>query len=142
MKRIRLTFPASAALLALVAAAPATAATKLVATIGPGFTITLKKAGKKVTTLPAGGYTITVQDRSGFHNFSLSGRGVKKSTAVSRHEDVERDPAEGEVRLRVRAARVDYARQFHRQVASGTLVIRPPSIVKAARSPVLAERMR
>lgn len=83
MKRIRLTFPASAALLALVAAAPATAATKLVATIGPGFTITLKKAGKKVTTLPAGGYTITVQDRSGFHNFSLSGRGVKKSTAVS-----------------------------------------------------------
>jgi plastocyanin len=79
---IRLTVAASSAVLALVAAAPATA-TKLVATVGPGFTITLKKAGKKVTTLPAGGYTITLQDRSGFHNFSLSGQGVKKSTAVS-----------------------------------------------------------
>ena len=80
--RIRLTLAASSAVLALVAAAPATAATKLVATVGPSFTITLKKAGKKVTTLPAGAYTITVQDRSGFHNFSLSGPGVKKSTAV------------------------------------------------------------
>jgi plastocyanin len=83
MTRIRLTLAATSALLALVAAGPATAATKLVATVGPGFTITLKKAGKKVTTLPAGAYTITVQDRSRFHNFSLSGPGIKKSTTVS-----------------------------------------------------------
>lgn len=83
MTRIRLTLAASSAVLALVAAAPATAAMKLVATVGPGFTITLKQAGKKVTTLPAGAYTIAVQDRSGFHNFSLSGPGVKKSTTVS-----------------------------------------------------------
>ena len=83
MTRIRLTLAASSALLALVAAAPATAATKLVATVGPGFTITLKKAGKKVTTLPAGAYTITVQDKSNFHNFSLSGPGIKKSTTVA-----------------------------------------------------------
>jgi plastocyanin len=82
MTRIRLTLAASSAILALVAAAPATAATKLVATVGPGFTITLKKAGKKVTTLPAGAYTITVQDKSNFHNFSLSGPGIKKSTTV------------------------------------------------------------
>jgi plastocyanin len=83
MTRIRLTLAASSAMLALVAAAPATAATKLVATVGPGFTITLKKAGKKVTTLPAGSYTITVQDKSNFHNFSLSGPGIKKSTTVA-----------------------------------------------------------
>jgi plastocyanin len=83
MTRIRLTLAASSAILALVAAAPATAATKLVATVGPGFTITLKKAGKKVTTLPAGAYTITVQDKSNFHNFSLSGPGIKKSTTVA-----------------------------------------------------------
>ena len=81
MKRIRLTL-ASAALLALLAAEPATAATKLVATVGPGFTITVKKAGKKVTTLPAGAYTITVQDKSSFHNFSLTGPGIKKATTV------------------------------------------------------------
>jgi plastocyanin len=83
MTRIRLTLAASSAMLALVAAAPATAATKLVATVGPGFTITLKKAGKKVTTLPAGAYTITVQDKSNFHNFSLAGPGIKKSTTVA-----------------------------------------------------------
>jgi plastocyanin len=83
MTRIRLTLCVSSVILALVAAAPATAATKLAATVGPGFTITLKKAGKKVTTLPAGAYTITVQDKSNFHNFSLSGPGVKKSTSVS-----------------------------------------------------------
>lgn len=83
MMRCRLTLVASAAVLALVAAGPATAATKLVATVGPGATITLKKAGKKVTSLPAGAYTITVQDKSGFHNFSLSGPRVKKSTTVS-----------------------------------------------------------
>ncbi len=83
MNRFRLTLAASAAVSALVAAAPATAATKLVATVGPGFTITLKKAGKKVTKLPAGAYTITVQDKSRVHNFSLSGPGVRTSTAVS-----------------------------------------------------------
>ena len=83
MMRFRLTLVASAAVLALVAAGPATAATKLVATVGPGFTITLKKAGKKVTSLPAGAYTITVQDRSAFHNFALSGPSVRKSTTVN-----------------------------------------------------------
>ena len=81
MKLIRLTL-ASAALLALFAAEPATAATKLVATVGPGFTITLKKAGKKVTTLPAGAYTITVQDKSSIHNFAMTGPGIKKATTV------------------------------------------------------------
>ena len=82
MKRIRFALAAAAALLAFVVAAPATAATKLTATVGPGAMITLKKAGKKVTSLPAGAYTITVQDKSGFHNFSLSGPGLKKSTTV------------------------------------------------------------
>ena len=83
MARIRLTLGASAAVLALVAAAPATSGTKLVATVGPSFTITLNQGGKKVTSLRAGAYTITVHDKSSFHNFSLSGPGAKKSTAVS-----------------------------------------------------------
>ena len=52
----------------LVAVAPAgasqTALPKLVATDGPGFTITLKKAGKKVMKIKAGRYSITVKDLS------------------------------------------------------------------------------
>jgi plastocyanin len=86
MTRIRYAVAAGAAVLALVVgAAPATAATptKLVGTVGPSFTITLKKGGKKVTTLKAGRYTISVQDKSDFHNFHLMGPGVNKKTTVS-----------------------------------------------------------
>jgi plastocyanin len=69
-----------AAVLAL--AVPPTAfavvsATKLGGTTGPGLTITLKKAGKKVTRLTRGTYTITVSDRSANHNFVLTGPGVR-----------------------------------------------------------------
>jgi len=53
-------------------------ATKLVGTTGPSFTITLKKGGKLVKTLPHGKYTITVQDKSNIHNFRLKGPGLNK----------------------------------------------------------------
>jgi len=72
----------------LALAAPPTgfavlSATKLGGTTGPGFTITLKKAGKTVKTLKAGRHTITVRDRSSDHNFVLKGPGVNKQiTAV------------------------------------------------------------
>lgn len=52
--------------------------TKLTGTTGPGFTITLKKAGVKVRTLKAGRYAITVNDRSTIHNFRLKGPGLNK----------------------------------------------------------------
>jgi phosphoribosyl-AMP cyclohydrolase len=52
-------------------------ATKLTGTTGPGFTITLKKAGTKVKTLRPGSYTITVSDKSSQHNFVLTGPGIK-----------------------------------------------------------------
>lgn len=55
------------------------AAAKLVATVGPGFTISLKTAaGKNVSTLRPGTYTITVRDRASIHDFRLQGPGVKK----------------------------------------------------------------
>ena len=79
------------ALLALVAAAtlvlsgPAGAAPKVVnGSVGPGFTISLKSGGKKVTSLKAGTYRFDVSDRSPIHDFHLSGPGVNKViTAVS-----------------------------------------------------------
>jgi plastocyanin len=78
----RRTLPAltAAAVLAVVAAQPAEAATKrLNATVGPGFTITLKNvAGKKVTTLRRGTYTLVVMDRSRSHNFHLRGPGINR----------------------------------------------------------------
>jgi plastocyanin len=66
---------------AIVVAAPTSAgmsATKLTGTTGPGFKITLKKAGVKVKTLKAGRYTITVIDKSKAHNFRLKGPGLNK----------------------------------------------------------------
>jgi plastocyanin len=74
----------SALAFALVVAAPASAATiRLVATVGPGATITLTKAGKKVRTLRPGAYTIIVRDRSRSHNFALTGPRLRRLTTVS-----------------------------------------------------------
>lgn len=71
--------------LSLVAIAPAEAALpKLVGTVGPGFTITLTKAGKKVTTLKPGKVTLVVTDKSTIHNFHLVGPGVKIDSGVGR----------------------------------------------------------
>ena len=44
---------------------------KLKGVVGPGFSISLKKAGKKVTKLKAGRYTFVVSDKSSFHDFTL-----------------------------------------------------------------------
>ena len=72
MKKILLV--AAAAALALAVAAGATgrsSVTKLNGTVGPSFTISLKKGSSKVTSLKAGTYSITVDDRASIHNFVL-----------------------------------------------------------------------
>ena len=76
MHRIRL-FAGSAAL-ALVAAIPAQAAVpKVTGTVGPGFTIGVKKLAFK-----PGKTTLTVADKSGIHNFHLIGPGVNVKTSI------------------------------------------------------------
>ena len=76
MSRIRILL--AAAVVALIAAAPITAGpamspAKLTGTVGPGFTITLKKGGAKVRTLKAGRYTFVVTDKSNIHDYRLKG---------------------------------------------------------------------
>lgn len=56
-------------LAAVAAARPQTASLK--GTVGPGFSISLTSAGKKVTKLKAGTYTIVVADKASIHNFVL-----------------------------------------------------------------------
>jgi plastocyanin len=80
----RLTF--TAALVAIVAglaltglASAAARSNTLIATDGPGFTITMNKK-----TVKAGTYTIVVHDKSNIHNFHLTGRGVNKLTSIPR----------------------------------------------------------
>jgi plastocyanin len=50
----------------------------LTGTVGPGFTITMKKK-----TVKAGTYAITIRDLASIHNFHLTGPGVNKKTSVS-----------------------------------------------------------
>ena len=78
MTRILLLAAGLVAVLAFAAPTGAMSPTKLQGVTGPGFTITLKKAGKAVKTLKAGKYTITVQDKSNIHNFRLRGPGLNK----------------------------------------------------------------
>lgn len=59
------------------------AQTRLNATVGPGFTISLRDAaGANVTRIPAGSYEIVVNDQGIEHNFHLLGPGVNMFTGV------------------------------------------------------------
>ena len=80
MTRIKLALAALAvAATAVVSAAQAAPrATILVATDGPGFTITLKQGTRAVRLLKPGRYTITVADKSNIHNFHLMGPGLNR----------------------------------------------------------------
>ncbi|MGH3065547.1 MAG: plastocyanin/azurin family copper-binding protein [Gaiellaceae bacterium] len=75
--RKRTTAVLLAATVAALAAVPVFAATpKLPGTVGPGFTIVMKKPTK------AGKYTLVVSDKSSIHNFHLKGKGVNVKTSV------------------------------------------------------------
>ena len=79
----RISLLAAGLAVGLVFAAPAAptgamAPTKLKGTVGPGFTIVLKKGATTVRTVKPGKYTITVQDKSNIHNFRLRGPGLNK----------------------------------------------------------------
>jgi hypothetical protein len=70
---------------ALVMAAPASSKTlpQLFGTVGPGSTFIFKdKAGKQVSSLKPGKYTITVQDFSKIQNFHLVGPSLNLKTSL------------------------------------------------------------
>jgi hypothetical protein len=81
MFRMRILLVVAAVALALPLGAPARSTkTTLKGTVGPGFTISLKKLnGVKVKTLPRGVYVFKVTDKSSSHNFRITGPGVRKS---------------------------------------------------------------
>ena len=56
---------------------------RLVLTTGPGLVITLKTAaGRRVTVLRPGAYTVVVRDRSPAHNARLRGAGANRATGI------------------------------------------------------------
>jgi plastocyanin len=83
LRKVPITVAVVAALALPLSSPAGTTATKLAGTTGPGFTITVKKAGKRVTSLKAGSYTFTVADKSGAHDFVLVGPGLKKPRVIT-----------------------------------------------------------
>ncbi len=77
MKRIAVAALATLAVLAV--ALPATAATPptFKGTVGPGFTISMATKPKR-----AGKIKLVIADKSGIHNFRLTGAGVSVKTSV------------------------------------------------------------
>lgn len=56
----------------------------LEASVGPGFEISLRtQDGQDVTSIPAGEYTIEVDDQASSHNFHLTGPGVDEDSGVA-----------------------------------------------------------
>jgi len=62
-----------AAIVVAGASARRSATPVLTGTVGPGFTITLKKGTKVVKTLKAGTYKFVIHDKSSIHGWSLDG---------------------------------------------------------------------
>ena len=73
MVRIALLLTVVAAVASALVASSSAAPVRLTATVGPGYTITLKKGSAVVRTLKRSKYTITVRDRSSEHDFHLRG---------------------------------------------------------------------
>jgi hypothetical protein len=64
--------------------APKPKPVKLLATVGPNNTISLRSAsGGVLKSLKAGSFTITVRDRTKVHNFHLVGGGVNRKTGMA-----------------------------------------------------------
>jgi len=69
----------AAVALAAPGTGPAASAKTINGKVGPGFTIGLTMKGKKVTRLKAGtAYRFVISDRSGSHDFRLSGAGFNR----------------------------------------------------------------
>jgi plastocyanin len=113
---------AGAVLAALAVALPGgsqAATPKLVASVGPGFTISLKTAaGKKVTVLKPGTYAISVRDKSPVHDFRLRGPGINRVlsgvSAVTTKT----------VTVRLRAGRYQFTCQPHSSAMHGAFSVR------------------
>ena len=75
---MKLVLAVAALVAALAVPAASAVGSTLNGTVGPGFTITLDKSGKKVSTLTPGSYTIKVADKANIHDFHLFGPGVNK----------------------------------------------------------------
>ena len=118
MHRIAVLLAGVVAAAVLVSSAGTATTTRLTGTVGPGFTITLKKGGKLVRGLKAGRYRIVVTDRSDDHNFHLKGPGVNKRITTVAFEGVR------SATVRLRRGTYRYVCDPHIPSMTGRFVVR------------------
>ncbi len=118
MGKLTLVVATSTALLLASSIASAAAPPKLLGTVGPGFTITLKTPGGKPARLAKKGvYTISVVDRSPIHDFVLEGPGVEREmTTVS-------GTGAKTVKVTLRAGKVKFYCRPHESSVFGYLTV-------------------
>lgn len=122
---------------ALVLLAPGSAAgddlSRLVGTVGPGFTIVLGDAtGKRVESIPSGRYELLVHDLSPEHNFVLGNKATGERYVDSGVEFV----GDKTVTIDLPVGRYGYACSPHFEVMNGSLT------VFRATSPVVTKTLR
>jgi plastocyanin len=71
MKRIALVLLATGLAAAMFLVSAQASTPKVIGTVGPGYTITLKKGTAKVKTLKAGKYMFVITDKASIHNFTI-----------------------------------------------------------------------
>jgi len=107
----------SAVSAALLAAPTASAATPiLVGTVGPGFTITLKKGTKKVSKLKPGTYIFKIADKASDHNFHLKGPGIDKKTSTGKKQNVT-------WKLKLKKGKYTYVCDPHKSFMKGSFTV-------------------
>ena len=123
---LRRTIAALAALalalsLAGIALGRGAAAPTLKGTVGPGYTIKLTKAGKKVKTLKAGTYTFVVSDKSAIHNFTLE---QEKGAKFEKHITTTPFTGTKTVRIKLRAGKWKYYCSIHEPTMFGFFTVK------------------
>jgi len=119
MSRIALVAAGVVAALALAAPIGATSSvTKLTGTVGPGFTITLKKGTAKVKTLKAGSYKIMINDKSNIHDFHLKGPGVNKVITTTPFKGTK------SVSVKLKKGKYTYVCDPHASIMKGSFTVK------------------
>lgn len=114
--------PAPTTSAAPTSGAPSTGSKVLIGTLGkPGdpddFSIGLTtEDGTKVESLPAGSYTLKVDDQTVVHNFHLSGEGVDAETGVSAKEAKSFE-------ITLKAGKYEYVCDPHSDSMSGSFTV-------------------
>src|SRR5437764_23748 len=101
----------------------------LIATVGPGFNISLTDStGAPVSHLGPGTYTIQVSDKSDIHNFHLRGPGVDQATDVDTIGDTTWTVTFGNGRYTYLCDA--HPTQMHRTFTSGVVPVTPKLIAR------------